>query len=93
MAKKSVIEISDIISVAQDLANRHSCDGAISCPLKSSFMNLGSDIKLLARSARGLCLDCINAERETTGLNMLPSNKTGCRVGHGENPMVVLDMF
>jgi hypothetical protein len=85
MSTKSIIEIARAIAVvALRSGDLHSCNRTFECPLKSVFWNLKTEVDALATGTRGLCLDCIKAERETVGLDTLHSDKDGCRVDHGK---------
>lgn len=84
MSTKSIGEIARGIVVARDEANRHDCNGMTDCPLRSTFFALEKEVDRLVTGTRGLCLDCVNAKHETTGLNMHHPDKPECRMGHGE---------
>jgi len=85
MTTKSIIEIAETISVVARSSNdRHSCNRMYDCPLKSVFWDLKKEIDALATGTRGLCLDCIKAERKTIGLDALHLDKPRCQVDHGE---------
>jgi hypothetical protein len=82
MSKKSLFEISDNIEVARRAADSHICDGMKDCPLRPVIAGLKKSVDVVAIGTRGLCLDCVNAERETTGLDMNHPEKPKCRVAH-----------
>lgn len=83
MAKKSVNQIAECITDAHATSNEHNCNGlAHGCPLKLAFWCLKREVDELVTGVRGLCLDCIKAERETTSLNMPDSDAKACRVNH-----------
>jgi hypothetical protein len=84
MTDKSIIEIEKCV-VAAWCGGTHTCNGTSNCPLKTIFWDLKIKIDGLATGTRGVCLDCIKAEREVIGLNMPQTDNPGCRVDHDKS--------